>query len=433
MNVIICYILIYLVEACIFGNYCSNIFVKKRATSFTIFSISVGYLLLFGISFVECFWINLLSFLIVNIFLLLLLYDMKWYSAILHASIITIAMSSTELGILSIITHYEPDFYSNIGYFRNLSVLALFSKLAYFLIMYIISKIVKDQKKHTEPIDHGSIILIIIPIITIFISITLFSLCLNDNLLLIHDYMISICAFLILSINIMIFFYYDYSQRMRKKYTELQLQLLHDESTSEYYHLLQEHDEQQKILIHDIKNHLTLISTFASNGNTENIINYIGEIIETGALKPSPAVCDNELLNAIIAHYKMLFEKKNIKLNVDIRKNTVNTLSEHEITALFSNLLSNAYDSCSKYDDSYTDLSVCQKEDSTLIIISMINTCRTKPLFSKSGHLISSKKDNKNHGFGLKSIENVLNNHNGNIQTYYDKNEGLFHTIILFQ
>lgn len=245
--------------------------------------------------------------------------------------------------------------------------------------------------------------------------------------------MISICAFLILSINIMIFFYYDYSQRMRKKYTELQLQLLHDESTSEYYHLLQEHDEQQKIRIHDIKNHLTLISTFASNGNTENIINYIGEIIETGALKPSPVVCDNELLNAIIAHYKMLFEKKNIKLNVDIRKNTVNTLSEQEITALFSNLLSNAYDSCSKYDDSYTDLSVCQKEDSTLIIISMINTCRTKPLFSKSGHLISSKKDNKNHGFGLKSIENVLNNHNGNIQTYYDKNEGLFHTIILFQ
>lgn len=363
------YILIYLVEACIFGNYCSNIFFQKRATSFTIFSISVGYLLLFGISFVECFWINLLSFLIVNIFLLLLLYDMKWYSAILHASIITIAMSSTELGILSIITHYEPDFYSNIGYFRNLSVLALFSKLAYFLIMYIISKIVKDQKKHTEPIDHGSIILIIIPIITIFISITLFSLCLNDNLL----------------------------------------------------------------LIHDIKNHLTLISTFASNGNTENIINYIGEIIETGALKPSPAVCDNELLNAIIAHYKMLFEKKNIKLNVDIRKNTVNTLSEQEITALFSNLLSNAYDSCSKYDDSYTDLSVCQKEDSTLIIINMINTCQTKPLFSKFGHLISSKKDNRNHGFGLKSIEKVLNNHNGNIQTYYDKNEGLFHTIILFQ
>ncbi len=431
MNIIICYILIYLVEAYILFNYCSKIFYSKHRSSIEIATICIGYSLLFAISFVTSFWLNMLSFWTINLIIILVLYDMKWYSAVLHASIVTAVVSSTELVSLSFITHFSPDFYSNIGYFRNLSILALISKLSYFLIMFIISHIVKSRRKHNAHIDCGTAILVIVPVITLFISASLFSLCLHTKLSLIQDYMISISAFLVLIINFMIFFYYDYSQKMSAKYTDMQLQLLEESAQAEYYKLLKTNDDNQKLLIHDIKNHLINLANLSSENDNKKISNYISNLLGSQALKQTPKVSDNPLLNVIIAHFNQLFEASLAKLYVDIRCDTINFLSEQEITSLFSNLLSNAFESCNSIKDGYTELSVFQKEFSNNVVICMINSCNEPPKMSPSGNLISTKKDSFKHGIGMKSIKKVINAHNGDIRTYYENPTKLFHTTII--
>ena len=49
---------------------------------------------------------------------------------------------------------------------------------------------------------------------------------------------------------------YGYNQKKSGEFTDLQLQLQKEKDAGKYYHMLAAQDEQQKIMIHDIKNHL---------------------------------------------------------------------------------------------------------------------------------------------------------------------------------
>ena len=53
--------------------------------------------------------------------------------------------------------------------------------------------------------------------------------------------------------------------------------------------------------------------------------------------------------------------------------------------------------------------------------------------FSPNGELVSSKQNPQAHGFGIKSIEKIIHNYNGNIQMYYDEETSTFHTIIMLK
>ena len=77
--------------------------------------------------------------------------------------------------------------------------------------------------------------------------------------------------------------------------------------------------------------------------------------------------------------------------------------------------------------DPYIEISATQREHTPFIIITMINSCARNP-FSPNGELISSKPDPQAHGFGIKSIEKIVHNYNGNIHfshDYYVKNEAI--------
>ena len=49
------------------------------------------------------------------------------------------------------------------------------------------------------------------------------------------------------------------------------------------------------------------------------------------------------------------------------------------------------------------------------------------------GFLKASKPDPQAHGFGIKSIEKIVHNYNGNMQMYYDGETFTFHTIIMLK
>ena len=65
--------------------------------------------------------------------------------------------------------------------------------------------------------------------------------------------MISISMIFILLINILVFSLYEQIKQKNAQIAELKLQSQRDADSAEYYRTLSEQDEQQKVLIHDIK------------------------------------------------------------------------------------------------------------------------------------------------------------------------------------
>ncbi|MDE7422881.1 MAG: GHKL domain-containing protein [Lachnospiraceae bacterium] len=202
---------------------------------------------------------------------------------------------------------------------------------------------------------------------------------------------------------------------------------------TKYYKTLFIQNENQQILIHDIRNHLMSIARLNEQNEQDKINRYLDTLLNSSDLQNSVQVSDNELLNSILCYYIKLCQEKNIALHVDVRKKLLQDLDYSDLTALFCNLLDNSIEACSDIPDSYIELSITNKENSNITIISIINTCRVRPVFHKNGKPISQKKNKSKHGFGLKSVERIIDKYNGDIKMYFDDDKMAFHTIIMMQ
>ena len=200
---------------------------------------------------------------------------------------------------------------------------------------------------------------------------------------------------------------------------------------AEYYKTLFTQNKNQQILIHDIRKHLTSIAQLNAKNEQIEIQKYLETLLNSSELQDSVRVSDNDMLNSILCHYTKICHDKRIKFKADIRANLLKKLDYPELTSLFCNLLDNALEACINVPASYIEVSVLRKSNSNLTLISIINTCRIAPAFDDSGFPVSSKKDLRNHGLGLKSVNRIVKKYDGNIKMYYDSHSATFHTIII--
>lgn len=212
----------------------------------------------------------------------------------------------------------------------------------------------------------------------------------------------------------------------------MQLQLQKEYDTTEYYKMLLQQNENQQILIHDIKKHLHSISLLNEQGQQDKISIYINQIINSSDLQSSVHICDNDMLNAILCRYAHQCNTYKIDFRMDVRSHAIDFIKDDDLTSLFCNLLDNALESARTYPESYIELNVAHRPNTVLTILTMTNSCRLNP-FDKNGKLISRKRDTLRHGFGLKSIQRIVNHYHGEMQLYYKKEDHTFHTIIILK
>ena len=431
MQTNIYYIIIYLAEAVIFWQYIHQIFFSRIHIIAEMVLLFVSYAALFGLNLFQVSWLNMFAFFMINLLFILFSYKSSLLSALIHTTVVTVAMSIGELIAFRCLFHISYDFYTHQYTFRNLIVSTIFNKLIYFFILLCILHFLTQKKKTERQSDIGIIILVISSIISLFFILTLISICENvyysDSL----DWMITLSAILMLILNLLIFGFYNYSQKRNKEFTALQLQLQKEEYNVQYQKMLLQEDENQKILIHDIRNHLQTISTLNNNGESEKLNSYITEIVNSSDLQTTARVSDNDLLNSILSRYIRQCQDNHTSFHVDIRKNSIDFLSDKDITSLFCNLLDNAMEAAAPLPSSFIDLSVIYKTDLFMTIITLINSCRADPFSGKGDRLISTKTDPGRHGFGLKSIKNITTKYNGEINMYYEDKNHTFHTVLI--
>lgn len=424
------YLLSFIIEAVILLQYASHLFKSKHSTRSRGILLASLYSFLFFIALFDINWLNMCLYFAANVVFILTQYNIRILPAFFHSAIITAIMAMCELMVYGIINRFAPNFFIKMESFHNTAIFIICSKTLFFFLIFLITIIIKNHKKEDNNNENTMLPLSIVPIASAFIMVTFVNI--SDKYVLspMINWMISLSALFLLAINLLIFGINLYNQKKNREYTDMQLLLQKETDITEYYRDLLSQNENQSILIHDIKKHIQSIIDLSEQNNINGINEYAKELLSSSALKESNRVCDVELLNAILSRYKRQCNEKGISLTIDIRSGVVNFLSDSEITSLFCNLLDNAIESSEKIQDSYIEISIYKKNNSPFIIVSVINSCRINP-FSDSGNYLSTTKQNKKkHGFGLKSIRKVLENHQGDMQMYYDDCTHTFHTII---
>ncbi|WP_455619699.1 GHKL domain-containing protein [Eisenbergiella sp.] len=245
-----------------------------------------------------------------------------------------------------------------------------------------------------------------------------------------QDWMFSLSAVFLLTANLFVFGINQYNQKKHSEFTEMQLLLQKETDSTEYYKMLLAQNENQSILIHDIKKHLQSIELLNERKDHVKINEYIQQLMLSSDLREISRTCDHELLNAILSRYKRQCNEKRISFLTDIRSETTDFIADNDLTSLFCNLLDNALEAASNVQNSFIEINIRKREKTPFVVITVINSCRVTPFTPQSGNLITNKPNRHKHGFGIKSIRKIVSKYNGDIQMYYNNETLTFHTII---
>jgi len=217
-----------------------------------------------------------------------------------------------------------------------------------------------------------------------------------------------ICTFYL----IFVLLYYNESKKQAEVQRERDIfaaQLLQAQSELENMRLLQ---HNTMVYRHDMRHHLSLIGGFAADGDLQKIKDYLAST-ETAIDALTPVrFCENETVNLILTSFQKKATKKQVILQTDVKLPAALNINDTELCALLSNALENAINAAGLIEDEkLRKVFIKATVNNGKLLISTKNTYTGK--LEMDGELpVSSKKD-AGHGFGIKSMIDIVERHNG--------------------
>lgn len=208
-------------------------------------------------------------------------------------------------------------------------------------------------------------------------------------------------------IGISFLFEMYYSSNLKREY--LILSEIRNEEKNQYY-LSKETIDMINIKCHDFRHQ---IRRFGKEQNVnEEAINNINKLIN---IYDSTVKTSNAALNVILSEKTLLCNKYNIIFSCIADGDAISFMLEEDIYSLFGNILDNAIEAVKKLPIEKRSIRLKIKSIGNIISVSAKNFYSGE-LKLVNGFPLTSKADNRNHGFGLKSIKLITEKYNGEMK-----------------
>lgn len=427
----ISYAFVFAAEALIAWLYYDYLFARKKGTATIFVMFGIGYLLLFAVYFLGITALNTVCFFAVNFFLPCYLYFCSPKTAILHSAFLSFVMTIAEVLIGLVMMAFVGDFAAYTYSVHAMIPMAIMSKLLYLLLALIGARVFSPHKfKNEEP--RMMVLFCSLPILSALISVLVAYMSLHNNWDQSSEVIIIVSLLALLAVNLIFFLFYNLEEKMNREYLALQLSIQKEKADAAYYDAIQEQMENQRILIHDIRNHLQILGGLAQSSDCTQVSSYIEKLDATlSPMKPT-RLCNDSVLNLVLLHYADECRKRGIDFICDIRENVASFMDAPSVTTLYGNLLSNAMESAEQSDEKTVEISVIRNVQQENIVISVINACDAAPIPGKNGIFQTRKANSEFHGIGLEGIQRVVHKYHGENTMYYDRENKRFHHIIRF-
>ncbi len=223
-------------------------------------------------------------------------------------------------------------------------------------------------------------------------------------------------VFLIMFLLLHVIFYHI--AKILLKHMELTQRSRLLEMQAEQYQTLQNHMNQTRLLRHDFRQSVHVLSSMAEKDDLSGLKTYLAEYEQRLEAEESVNYCSNAALNALFNYYKAMADSQKIKTLWQISIPEPLTVSELDISSLMGNLMENAIAGCGTVpaDKRRFALSVEVRQGNFLYIVST-NSFDGRAHKSAGGYL-STKQTGE--GLGLLSIASVAEKYNGYARASHD-------------
>lgn len=236
-----------------------------------------------------------------------------------------------------------------------------------------------------------------------------------------------ICSFGLLFSTFFALYMYDHiaeQSNILQKQQQFEQQI---EYQTKYLNELLATQNQFRKFRHDLKYHSIALKAYFANNATKEGLAYINKLNDT--IDENAIIIDtgNVALDSIIRAKRTLAQSKGIKFNTMLQIPSNIPIDAADICIIFGNALDNAIEACEKLNISDKSISLSLIYEQNSITCKISNTCK-----NKNTSLKTTKKDSKNHGFGLKNIRLALSKYNHTFSIYqYETEFVLFFVIFI--
>lgn len=316
------------------------------------------------------------------------------------------------------------DSYSELLLMRNPTriFLLILSKLALAVLLLTINSTIR-KKKFTLHIMQCTLSIIVF-ILSIVIGVTIEKMLLDNIVPLKYATIIMICLSVITVLLFIILGQFLKINQSEINKIALQTRIHDDEAK---YTELEQWNKSVRTIRHDMNNHLTSIKQLVMEQDFKSTIKYIDKIEESIADIPHLSNTNNSTLNAILDIKRMICHNNGIDLKCYIQ-NELPDIDNFSFSTVFGNLIDNAIEAERKEEQKEIRLAV--ESDGSSIRVTVQNKIHDSILVN--GQIPkTSKSDKQNHGLGIQSVIDTVDQNNGAIEFY--EQDGWFVADVLME
>lgn len=418
-------VLMYFSEWWILYDYAKSIYAKR--SKFTIPITAFFYtLLMISYKLFPTNEILTVSFSLLCLFLCLYTgFKSTLKSSLFHTAILIVSQAISELAAIYTISFFTNS--SSISYYENSTTYitdVVISKILYFAITRFLLKFANKESSEKTWGQWAALSILPISSVCVILVIRFFT---NGQIFSIEESLLCILTTIVLFIaNIVVFLIYEKAEESNQKLMELELTNQKKDTDIQYLNLLEKKNEQLQIITHDFKKNVQMIADMTDSTEiNRHIESLVGEIKKYSQI----AKTKNAFLDVILNKYTEICKDKGIRFETEVFTANLDFVSSYDLSSIFNNLLDNAVEAAEKSSEKYIHLEIAKSIGSYHKIITR-NSCDKAPK-SKNGILLTTKDDNRIHGFGTKSILKTIKNYYGEMEWSYDSTIKEFKSIIL--
>lgn len=229
---------------------------------------------------------------------------------------------------------------------------------------------------------------------------------------------IVLAIFLLLVSTLAVMFIYRTVKKATMRTLEAEYIKKESEIKDKHFGELKEQYAEYKKLRHDFKNHLRILQEIS---DPEKMMEYANTLRSKIEEIGTTSFCGNLTLDALLSLKKTEAKQKEICINYAVCDIKDIKISDFDLCSVVANLLDNAIEAADKTKEKYVDFKINKKIGR--LIITVINS--SLPV-NQSLH--TTKTDIKNHGFGIKSVEDIAEKNEGDYVFKYEA--GKFTSIV---
>ena len=207
-----------------------------------------------------------------------------------------------------------------------------------------------------------------------------------------------------------------------EKNTEYELWQLRGNELQKVITYQNEVNEEMKKARHDMKKHLGNILYIIENNQKEKAKEYISRLTDAISTTKQNLYSGNYIIDAILNKHMVLCKSKDIKLELAVDEIPNLDTNPIDISAILDNLLDNAIEAVEalRISEQRIEVKLFLYKNNLTVVVK--NPYENK-IKMEAGYIHTSKTEQEEHGYGLKSVESAVERNEGVFNCYVKEEE----------